>query len=473
MKSSLFFRGVFLFVLIAIANLAVQAAPILDSVSARVSYHGLLKATNLPANGTFNLSFNLYTSPGGVLLEGPVVFPAVQVNNGLFQVMLPFSRTSFDGTGRELGIRVNGSPELTPRQQIGALPYAYRVDRVASEELDDTISLGRAAAPFAAGTLNVQNGLMAQESIELVGSAHRISTYGSDGLEQIRLWGPTFGEIQLHDSTDNDITVLLSATSNSGGLLSLRDPDGVEKVSVDGGTGRIETQGGLYATTSVGTNVASLERVNTNSMGRLTLGTPNGVTRAVLDGTGKLSLNGTNGVTRIAMDPTGAANAGAISVFDADGTPTATIVAAEAPGTGSQITLRNGAGQITMEFDAEFVGTTNHARLTTGELLAKNRMFVGNTTLSLGAGSTLTPDCSYVRLSGSGGNVTLNATTAIANGELAGQMLILEGRDDAATVTIPNGANTQMPAARTLGQGDVLTLIWNGTDWLLLSFSNN
>ena len=66
-------------------------------------------------------------------------------------------------------------------------------------------------------------------------SAKQISTFGNDGLEQVRIWGSSYGEMQLHDNSGNDITALLSATSNGGGALQLMDELGTIQLSLAGG----------------------------------------------------------------------------------------------------------------------------------------------------------------------------------------------------------------------------------------------
>ena len=63
-----------------------------------------------------------------------------------------------------------------------------------------------------------------------------IRTFGSDGLEQIRLWGSSYGELRLNDNTDNDLTATLSATSNSGGKLQLMDETGAIQITLAGGS---------------------------------------------------------------------------------------------------------------------------------------------------------------------------------------------------------------------------------------------
>jgi hypothetical protein len=87
------------------------------------------------------------------------------------------------------------------------------------------------------------------------------------------------------------------------------------------------------------------------------------------------------------------------------------------------------------------------------------------------AGSTLAPATGYVVLNPAA-DVTLDATQAIVNGVFLGELLILQG-DGSFSVTVPDNANTRMSGPQILGNNDVLTLIWNGGDWVQVSFSNN
>lgn len=98
---------------------------------------------------------------------------------------------------------------------------------------------------------------------------------------------------------------------------------------------------------------------------------------------------------------------------------------------------------------------------------------------SVQGGSTLNPSKSFVRVRGWNGsffaNVTLSATTAIANGQYDGQVLIIQGNADTmGTVTINDGANTRMNGNITLGLGDTIMLIWDSNNtWVEISRSNN
>lgn len=98
-------------------------------------------------------------------------------------------------------------------------------------------------------------------------------------------------------------------------------------------------------------------------------------------------------------------------------------------------------------------------------------------TVDLGVtGFTLTATASYqpVTVAGSA-HTTSDATTAIANGPVAGSILIVCNEDGTYNVIIKDGANTKIGGDITLtaGQDDCLTMIWNGADWVGLSDMDN
>jgi predicted RNase H-like nuclease (RuvC/YqgF family) len=91
---------------------------------------------------------------------------------------------------------------------------------------------------------------------------------------------------------------------------------------------------------------------------------------------------------------------------------------------------------------------------------------------SVSAGFTLTPATQYHKLSATAA-VTSDTGTAISDGYFPGQILIIEGSDDTNTITIKDVANTNLTADVVLGNEDTLLLIWNGSNWLEISNSNN
>jgi hypothetical protein len=71
-------------------------------------------------------------------------------------------------------------------------------------------------------------------TIQALAGVSQFSTYGSDGLEQIRLWGASYGEILLFDNADNNETVRLTSGGDSGGSLTLRNANGNDRVVIQG-----------------------------------------------------------------------------------------------------------------------------------------------------------------------------------------------------------------------------------------------
>lgn len=96
------------------------------------------------------------------------------------------------------------------------------------------------------------------------------------------------------------------------------------------------------------------------------------------------------------------------------------------------------------------------------------------TTATLADGATLTPDTSGYRLQGTSGAITLNGTTAISDGSVDGKKLTIKGTDATNTVTINDGANTDLNGNITLGDGDCIELRWDSTDseWSEISRNN-
>lgn len=116
-----------------------------------LSYQGRLadSSGNLVANGTYNITFSIYTdaaTSGSSWSETQ----SVAVKNGIFSVMLgsvnPIT-LDFNAKTYYLGIKVGSDSEMTPRTQIGAAPFS-----VNSKKLD-----GKAAGTGANNILELNN----------------------------------------------------------------------------------------------------------------------------------------------------------------------------------------------------------------------------------------------------------------------------------------------------------------------------
>jgi len=93
--------------------------------------------------------------------------------------------------------------------------------------------------------------------------------------------------------------------------------------------------------------------------------------------------------------------------------------------------------------------------------------FTEGTVIDIAAGGTITPTATYQPITTSeAGSTTTSTSTAIADGAVAGSILIL-CNEDAQDIVIDDGANTDIGGNQTLtgGAGDCLWLLWNGADW--------
>ncbi len=110
-------------VLSAIAGLGVATAHAQTVQLPDFTYQGRLQQNGQPANGRFDLRFDLFgAESGGNPVGPPIEEPQFLVSDGLFTVSLAFPG-AFTGSQRWLEIRVNGQV-LAPRQPVSTTPVA-------------------------------------------------------------------------------------------------------------------------------------------------------------------------------------------------------------------------------------------------------------------------------------------------------------------------------------------------------------
>ena len=94
------------------------------------TYQGRLTANAAPANGLYDLTFELYyTNATGFPIAGPVTNSAVNVTNGLFTVAIDLGYNAIAGGGSwlEIAVRTNGSGAfvtVSPRQAVRPVPLS-------------------------------------------------------------------------------------------------------------------------------------------------------------------------------------------------------------------------------------------------------------------------------------------------------------------------------------------------------------
>ena len=128
-----------------ILSLAAQDDSPADSPAGLVAYQGrLADSDGNPLTGTYNMIFRLYESSGAGALPlweeqwtGP---NSVGVSDGLFNVMLgslnPIPQEVVTGNATLwLGITVDTDDEMSPRVQLGSVPFAVQANTVPDESI--------------------------------------------------------------------------------------------------------------------------------------------------------------------------------------------------------------------------------------------------------------------------------------------------------------------------------------------------
>ena len=165
-------------------------------------------------------------------------------------------------------------------------------------------------------------------------------------------------------------------------------------------------------------------------------------------------------------------------------------------GTGADVGFRLessfGAGGATANADWGYGLDMNDADIVTADIRLSNGETIDNVTdtaiviggfiaadigatVDITTNDTITAVATWQTLTVDGsGPATTDGTTAIDDGPIEGALLILVN-EDAEDIVIKDGANTKLSGDTTLtgGAQDVLTLIWDGSDWVGVSFIDN
>ena len=126
-------------------------------------------------------------------------------------------------------------------------------------------------------------------------------------------------------------------------------------------------------------------------------------------------------------------------------------------------------GDITLE-NGTTLGEAVDTVLDFSEFLAATEQ----TAVVVGTQFSITPTGTYQPLT-SAAAVSTSLTTAILDGTVNGQLLILVNENASDAITIVDEANTKMGGDKVLtgGQGDAIFLMWDGADWLCIGYNDN
>ena len=213
----------------------------------RFTYQGRLGSAGQPADGAHDFAFRLFdaeTSGGQVGTEQAV--SSLDVDQGVFSVQLDFGDAPFNAAPRWLEIRVRASgggayTTLSPRQRIGAAPFAI-----------ETLFV----APGAVDTIALQDNAVTSQKIadgniftdDLANFAVGTAKLSNQAATRLKIADDAIGTSQIENNTVSSADIR----------------DGTIK-AVDLGTGLYRTKADLYEVTGPGMNLLSLPQSETAS----------------------------------------------------------------------------------------------------------------------------------------------------------------------------------------------------------------
>ncbi len=223
-------------------------------VPTSISYQGrLTDAANDPLDGSFVLTFNIYSDSLGITSIWSEKLENIQVAKGLFSVVLgksiPLTAPVFDGTTRWLGITVESASEMRPLQQLQSVPTAFQ------SLYADTSQHAKTIADNSVTSTKITNGAIA------------FSDIGQNGATsgQVMKWNGSAWAPAADAQGSNT-----SGWIDNGTVVNLTDPLDTVALNTSSRLGKLNVNGdlGLTGTSSIifGSPDARLSALGGNNM---------------------------------------------------------------------------------------------------------------------------------------------------------------------------------------------------------------
>jgi hypothetical protein len=229
--------------LVVLMSTALLSAAALADVPGLISYQGTLTdSSGVALNTIVTMTFSIYTDSTGGAPVWAETQPLVEVNNGLFNVLLgrvnALSAEVFSAPVRWLSVQVESDPELDPRQRMAAVGYSFRAS------VADTADFARAPAPsdgdwtisgnhiYSALPGSVGIGTMSPDAkLHVVGGNVAVSDAGdATGIKIAESWITDPYDGALHIQSGGDVVAF---DGNDDVCIGTMTPSG--RLTVDGG----------------------------------------------------------------------------------------------------------------------------------------------------------------------------------------------------------------------------------------------
>ena len=250
------------------------------AVPSTISYQGYITTlSGSPASGPVDITFTLYSSPAGTAVLWTETESAVPLVNGVYSVSLgsvtplnlPFDQQYW------LGVKVGTDPEMTPRQALTSVPFAFRAmaaDTVnSSSQVISSVPTGSAPLVVSSTTM-VQNlnaemlgGKRADDLWQTSGNAGTVAGanfIGTTDNQQLDLRANNVVSFRIQPTASfTDLVTYYASPNLIGGYDQNSVAAGVLGATISGGGGRIGNGGGtpnpnqvfdIYGTVAGGAN---------------------------------------------------------------------------------------------------------------------------------------------------------------------------------------------------------------------------
>lgn len=347
----------------------------------------LTDSLGAPLPGTsVDFTFRIWDDAISAVVHADIDMNNIDMVDGVVDVQIPVNVKVFDGRALSLGISVNGGAEMSPHIPLTSVPYALRVDRVSSDELDDQIELGDTMQEgvlsllSSNGTTTVEidgesdsllGGMMSirtsagAPSITLEGETHNLSVTGKEGFAGVSLFGSLTsgaGWVSVYGSDGLTRTAHLegkSLASGTGGRLTLSTGSGSMRAQLEGDRGDV----GFLTLRDGITKTVEVDGGTNNLGSLLRLKTPGNIETVLLqsseagsDGS-QLTMSQFNGTDTIFLDAEESGGGGVFAIRNSNGTQTIELDADEIDDGVLRVFDSSGSTRLEMLSD---LGATSH-----------------------------------------------------------------------------------------------------------------
>jgi hypothetical protein len=190
------------------------------AIGTALTYQGTLEDGGVPANGPYDLQFQLQDG-GGAAIGAPILVQDVNVVRGVFTVELDFGGSAFDGNDRRLSIGVRPGPSggaftlLVPPGDLNPAPYAQvaEVAQIASSISSNTVATAN-VVDGSIGAVDVNASQVQRRVSGSCAAGSAISLVNVDGTVGCQAAGA--GSFSLPFVTSQEAAGPLFAITNTG-----------------------------------------------------------------------------------------------------------------------------------------------------------------------------------------------------------------------------------------------------------------